>query len=79
MPYYVKNHMIGGFFNDANGTNQKINSQYVTVEMKDGYPYQVEFPNATSNNFYGDIRVCLCACVCVCVCVCVRESEWDSE
>ena len=32
--YYVKHHMVGGFFNDAHGTGKPINSQYVTTEMR---------------------------------------------
>ena len=32
--YYVKHHMVGGFFNDAHGTGKATNAQYVTMEMR---------------------------------------------
>jgi hypothetical protein len=71
--------MVGGFFNDAAGTNQQINSKYVTLELETHSAYQVEFPNNTSYTKLLWGHTCVFVCVCVCVCVCVRESEWDSE
>lgn len=32
--YYVKHHMVGGFFNDALNTGKSFNAQYVTTEMR---------------------------------------------
>ncbi len=34
MEYYVKHHMVGGFFNDALDTGKSFNAQYVTTEMR---------------------------------------------
>ncbi|EKX35628.1 hypothetical protein GUITHDRAFT_118228 [Guillardia theta CCMP2712] len=41
LDYYVGNHMLGGFFNDAYGTPFSLNSTYVEVEGKVGFqpPY----------------------------------------
>ena len=41
--YYVRHHMVGGFFNDAHGTGKPVNTAYVTTEMRLGYqhPYEV--------------------------------------
>jgi hypothetical protein len=40
--YYMRHHMIGGFINDAYGTDKPVNATYVTKEMGLGYqhPYQ---------------------------------------
>ena len=40
--YYLRHHMVGGFVNDAHGTGKKVNSAYVTNEMRLGYqhPYK---------------------------------------
>ena len=42
--YYVRNHMVGGFFNDAHGTDKPVNAAYVTNEMRLGY--QHPYPSA---------------------------------
>ena len=37
--YYVRHHMVGGFFNDAHGTGKAVNAAYVTTEMRVGYQH----------------------------------------
>jgi len=40
--YYVRHHMVGGFFNDAHGTGKPVNAAYVTNEMRLGYQHPYE-------------------------------------
>ena len=44
--YYVRHHMVGGFFNDAHGTGKPVNSAYVNTEGPEGRGYQHPYPNS---------------------------------
>ena len=53
--YYVRHHMVGGFFNDAHGTGKPVNATYVTHEIRLGYQHPYESAPWVSK------RVFLCA------------------
>ena len=52
MEYYVKHHMVGGFFNDALDTGKSFNAQYVTTEMR---CENLRVPLQTSHLFIGPL------------------------